>query len=529
MAFRPVAKKLPLTKIRPILLQTTNRMDPVHVPPVILIQIPYIIMNCFRTTLLLAVLFISGIVTPHLTGDDVHERIRELHDRYRIDRDKAGIYFVTLDSGRAIYRQNQTSAFVPASNMKLVTAFVALKRLGPDAVFKTELFVSQNDHGQKHLYVGGGGDPTISRHANDSHTAVFENWADQLKAQGHDSFSGNLYLDHSAYERQITHPTWSEYKHSFWYTAPVDALNYNDNCVLLTVLPQSPGRPARVKVEPEGAPVKIRNKTETVRNKSRSHIKFHRTKDTWTINVSGGIRPKTARKEWITVPYPTTYFGSVLQTVFKGEQIPIQGKTRIKPIPDHLAQTDPVVQRTTPLSRTLDRMLKESQNLFAETILKQVAYQETGKGSWSEASKIVRNTLKNEGISTARCAFIDGSGLSRSNLLTPRCLVSVLRTWIRSPSIDEHISSLPVSDVDGTMEHRLNNPPYQKDVAAKTGTLSGVKALSGIAGRKHLNDNDGRVILFSIIVNQEDLPPGNARVFVDHVARVAHDLVDSSE
>ena len=473
----------------------------------------------------LLLIFIWALGTP-ARSNDIQQRIEDLHERYRIDRSRTGIHFRSLRSGESIYAQNIDTPFVPASNMKLVTAFAALNALGSNYMFHTELYVDRGDQQRKHLYVRGTGDPTISRRSHKRATDIFKAWATTLKNNGHSRFKGHLFLDSSAYEPRSRHSSWSEYQHTYWYTAPVHALNFNDNCVLVRVRPRSPGEKAEVQVEPEAAPVTLRNRTKTVTDKSKAHIEFHRLEDTWTLTVKGGIRPGTARTEWITIPYPPTYFGTVLKSVFEQEGLPISGPIRSRQVPDRIRSGPADISRSTPLNQLLTPMLKESQNLYAETIFKQLSYQHTGKGSWTGGSKRVRTILRKKEIPTDGCIFVDGSGLSRQNRLTPRSITGLLNNWVHSRKLRPYIDELAISGRDGTMEHRLNKSPYRRAVAAKTGTLSGVRALSGVAGFRHLNDPARDVVLFSIIVNEKDLPPGNARVFVDHVARLAGDIAD---
>ncbi len=471
------------------------------------------------------------LVNTPLYSIDVKEKIKQLHDRYRINQQKVGIYFKRLNDGKSLYRQNIDSSFVPASNMKLVTVFTALRELGSDSRFLTELYIGVDAENRKHLYVRGTGDPTISQRSRDSAEDIFKDWAKKLRSKGHRRIPGNLYLDGSAYEMRTKPLSWERYNHTYWYTAPVDALNLNDNCVLVRVVPRTPGQQARVTVQPEGTPLNIQNQTETVADPSKSHIQFERLKNTWTVKVSGGIQPGTARTEWVTVPYPLTYFGSVLKTSFQ-QYIPIQGRVQIGKTPENIRNSSPEISFTTPVTNVLKTMLKESQNLYAETVLKQIAYQKSGKGSWERAVKEVRRCLKSADVPVSGCRFVDGSGLSRENRLTPRAIVVLLNRWLDSPSARDHIAKLPISGIDGTLENRLNKSPYRGRIVAKTGTLSGVKALSGIAGRDHLSDDttsNQPVIIFSILLNQTDLPPGNGRVFIDQVARTALDLIDTGK
>lgn len=90
----------------------------------------------------------------------------------------------------------------------------------------------------------------------------------------------------------------------------------------------------------------------------------------------------------------------------------------------------------------------------------------------------------------------DGSGLSRYNLASPRLFAGLLAHMDRSASRDLWRASLPVAGVDGTLEERMADPPLRDNVSAKTGTLSGVRALSG-----YLTTQGGEPLAFSLLLD----------------------------
>jgi len=484
-------------------------------------------MKLFRTEFLLpsTIVLLQLLLTPPLAGGNLEQRMANLHARFGVRPENAGILMVEYPSGRTLYQQNPDTPYIPASNMKLLTALAALDILGPDHKFQTTLYEDDPDSSDasiRHLYVKGGGDPTLSGRFYRERTTVFRNWARKLRSGGIKSIRGNLVLDDTIYESVQRHSTWNRYQHSFWYTAPVNGLPFNDNCVYVRVLPRSPGQKAKITVDPPGSPIRILNQTRTVSEDPQAGIKFKRLKNTWKIRVRGHIRPKTARREWITVPDATRFFGTVFNHVLEQRGIDVRGRVRRGSVPDHPAPDRLLVHRT-PLKKALRVTLENSQNLFAETLFKQIGHIKHGTGSWPSAVRTIRSWLDRHGPDRSVCRIVDGSGLSRQNRLTPRFLVGLLRRWVTRDELRTYLDRLPVAGVKGTLDDRLTDAPYKGRIAAKTGTLDGVISLSGIAGKQPSPREDRPLLLFSILVNQSDLPSGRARHFVDNSARAALD------
>ncbi len=112
-------------------------------------------------------------------------------------------------------------------------------------------------------------------------------------------------------------------------------------------------------------------------------------------------------------------------------------------------------------------------------------------------SQSVQQALTGLGVDTNGYRMRDGSGLSHNNLATPRTLVSTLRAMYDGRGHEVFLASLPVAGISGTLKHRLQQTTAQGTVRAKTGTLRGVKALSG-----YIDHPEYGTLVFSIITNQ---------------------------
>ncbi|MFM2431673.1 MAG: hypothetical protein RLZZ511_2886 [Cyanobacteriota bacterium] len=136
--------------------------------------------------------------------------------------------------------------------------------------------------------------------------------------------------------------------------------------------------------------------------------------------------------------------------------------------------------------RQLATVNRYSDNEYANAMLKRIG----GVGA-------VQTHLANLGIPPQGYRQVDGSGLSRNNLATPLTLVNLLKAAQGMPGYEQFYQSLPVAGISGTLGSRLGNPLVKGRVHAKTGTLTGVRALSG-----YMEHPIFGTIVFSILANQ---------------------------
>jgi D-alanyl-D-alanine carboxypeptidase/D-alanyl-D-alanine-endopeptidase (penicillin-binding protein 4) len=122
--------------------------------------------------------------------------------------------------------------------------------------------------------------------------------------------------------------------------------------------------------------------------------------------------------------------------------------------------------------------------------------------SYLGGSQSVQQALTSLGVDTNGYRLRDGSGLSRNNLATPRTLVSTLQAMSEAQGNEVFFASLPVAGISGTLRNRLRQTKAQGTVRAKTGTLRGVRALSG-----YIDNSEYGPLVFSIIINQPTNQP----------------------
>jgi D-alanyl-D-alanine carboxypeptidase/D-alanyl-D-alanine-endopeptidase (penicillin-binding protein 4) len=167
-----------------------------------------------------------------------------------------------------------------------------------------------------------------------------------------------------------------------------------------------------------------------------------------------------------------------------------------------------------PLLQDVRVVNKVSQNLHAEILLRLLGRERGTAGTIEGGLEVLRGFLAQAGIPNDQYVFYDGSGLSRQNLVTPHAIVELLRYSSTQPWGAAYKATFPVSGVDGSLSDRLNSPRMQSRIVAKTGSLGGVKALSGYA-----TSDAGQVVVFSIVSNNFNLPAKRVTDAIDQIVQ----------
>lgn len=144
-----------------------------------------------------------------------------------------------------------------------------------------------------------------------------------------------------------------------------------------------------------------------------------------------------------------------------------------------------------------DRFLSEQEErqLLCGNAVEDTGSGETGEGSSSAGVEVVQETLSTLGVET-NFDMVDGSGLTRYNLISARHIADVLEGMTKHAAYQEYLDSLPIAGVDGTLKNRMKGTAAENNARAKTGTLTGVSSLSG-----YVQTKDGQKLVFSIVIN----------------------------
>ncbi|MXV72788.1 D-alanyl-D-alanine carboxypeptidase/D-alanyl-D-alanine-endopeptidase [Candidatus Poribacteria bacterium] len=151
-----------------------------------------------------------------------------------------------------------------------------------------------------------------------------------------------------------------------------------------------------------------------------------------------------------------------------------------------------------PLANIIKLMNKPSDNWIAELLFKTIGAEAMGEpGTWQKGRDAVNEFLEEIMGEPPAHRFVDGSGLSRYNLLNAELLTQLLVYMYQNFELmPEYVASLPIAGVDGTLMNRMQGVYAERILRAKTGTLSGVSALAG-----YTTTADGEVFAFGILIS----------------------------
>jgi serine-type D-Ala-D-Ala carboxypeptidase/endopeptidase (penicillin-binding protein 4) len=487
-----------------------------------------------------------------------------------LNRAHWGIDMVDLDTGKALYSQNSDQLFLPASNNKLFTTAAVLAIAGPDYRFHTtveaEGKVDDNGRLLGDLVIVGRGDPNISGRVlpyaqktqrTAPHTQILEEMADQVAHNGLKIVDGDLIGDDTfyAFERYAEGWAWDDLQ---WIDgAPVSALTFNDNVVFVNVLPgEHPGDKAVITVEPETSYYELDNRIVTSAVGVAKRVGIHRDPGSKKIVLWGSLPLGDAgAKEPMSIEDPAEFVAQLFRTLLERRGITIRGKARARhgegaqffdqPVPQLLNAPSPAVNNppvapaaqlsaqqmpdlnpatsnrvlaehvSTPLLDDIRVINKTSENLHAELALRLAGKLRGSSGSFEGGIAAVKQFLLQAGLKDDEFTFLDGSGLSRRDLVTPAATVQLLIYAARQPWGPAFEESLPLSGVDGSLTDRFQKTPAAGLIHAKTGSLSHVNALSGYG-----QTQPGKRFVFSIFCNNHNLPGSKALAAIDEIVKL---------
>ena len=458
---------------------------------------------------------------------DLPHAIDALMEASLVARASVGIQVVELKTGNALYSRNAERLYLPASNMKLFTAALALERLGPEYRLTTRLVRAQSGD----LILVGGGDPSMSgrtypyqksAQAANSLQAI-EDLADQAVAAGIVRVDGDIVGDDQLYPWAPYPPSWTVDDLTQEDGAPVSALTVNDNAMALSVHPAArSGELAAISFQPAIEYYAVDNRVLTVAGEKEARIRMIRMPGSRQIMVWGSIPlAGAAVSETVAVDDPALFAACALYDALARRGVAIRGR----PVARHRsAAEDPwpvegdiIATRTSPpLVEILQVIEKVSQNLHAELMLREVARVTRGAGTRESGLQELAAWLAGIGIKTEEWRAEDGSGLSRNDQVSPRAVTRLLSHMAASKNGPAWLSLLPVGGEDGTLANRLccaSDAGAARLVRAKTGTLTRAITLSGYAD----NRTRGR-LAFSILVNNFSAPQAEVRAWIDRIA-----------
>ncbi|MEM9191457.1 MAG: D-alanyl-D-alanine carboxypeptidase/D-alanyl-D-alanine-endopeptidase [Myxococcota bacterium] len=437
---------------------------------------------------------------------DIRSRLREVVVAADLG-DRIGIHVVDLRTGREIFSQRKDLALNPASNMKLVTAALALERLGPTFRMRTGLYGRVERGRVDPLVVRGYGDPSLQ------HSDLVQ-LGEALRDRGVRRV-GRVIVDGSYFDDQFLPPAFEQQPNEIAaFRAAISAFAVERSAFVLRVLPGSAvGRPARVRLM---APdyFALDSELETVDGGEPDVIAVQRGDgDQMSLRLRGrvplGILGISYRRR---VENPVSYAGHALRHALTRAEIQV-GALATTGAPSGLPLL--TSRQSPPVAELIFALGKNSDNFTAEMLLKVVGAEVSRPGSSAEGAAAATAYLRELGVPEG-FTIVNGSGLFDGNQIAASHLTRLLQHMYENEGLrPEYLAHLAIAGRDGTLRRRLRDLPAPGIVRAKTGTLNDVIALSGYV----LGPDDDHAYAFSILCNGIRGKQGQARRLADDLVR----------
>lgn len=422
------------------------------------------------------------------------ETIDKTLNKLGINKSAVSVVVKNISTKDTVYSLNGRTPMHPASTLKLVTTAASVDTLGADYSFKTSLYKSTNND----LYFKLSGDPLLSSKNLDKMVKT---------ARDKKITPKNVYVDDSAFDKVEWGEGWQ------WDDAlnplmpKFSVYNLNKNLLKIDALPTTNGMPATVSIKPN-YPITYMNYATTNLTQT-SWLKAEKNPEIAnTINILGNVSKSATI--YIPLNNPKLNFMLRLADIFKDSKIEYFGKfTNAKLPKTNIYLVDEVQHGILPM---LGLIIKNSDNLVAESLFKAAGAEwAEAQGSFENSKKMLDAYFEKLGIDAQDIRIVDGSGVSKNNLMTADFMANFL-VYLSEQDGFENIEMLLPTPSEGTLKNRML---YFKDnLRAKTGTLADTSAIAG-----YITSKRGKTYAFDIMINDAKTSSADKKNIEEQILR----------
>lgn len=418
-----------------------------------------------------------------------------------------GFFAKSLEDGAVVTSHGSERILSAASNTKLFTTAAALLRLGPDFQFETKFASDAPLHEgvlDGDLWIIGEGDPTLSgepgfvraggSYGRGGAYGALSRVAAGLASQGIRRIRGSLVLDDRYFSDAAYHPGWPSRDRGRGHALDVSAL-----CVerhKIEVEARVTGDRVAFEVVPPLAGVHVDHAVTVVEKSAARGIVARLDGD--TIRITGSIAAGDGGRTSFYMLDGPKLFGWAALRAFDDCHIKTDGGARRAGLLERPPVRSLAIMRTGVTLADVVRVTnRESDNLYAEMMLKVLGARFGSGGTFGAGVAVVRESLQKLGVPVSGFQAVDGSGLARESRASAATLVALLDAMARTPLFEIYKNSLAVGgEADGTLRKRFKEPGMKNRVRAKTGSIDGVTAISG-----YVDSERGETFIFSSLAN----------------------------
>jgi len=409
-----------------------------------------------------------------------------------INKSNLGIKIFDLDNNKTIYSYNSKNYFIPASNMKIITTLLSLEYLGEDFQFETKLKTDTiKKNSVNNLYLELSSDPLFS-------SKDLEYMVSKLKKKGVDNIINNIYIYNAKIDNELYGKGWMYDDFRECYSSPIGKYILDKNCLSLKIT--------------EDLNIITDNYVDFIIIPYESDFNIFNF-DIENLNVLYGGKPIKNYRYESAINNPQKYLEKVFLKCLKKYNIDFNGSVFWKT--DNKDSIEIYNHKSLPLKEILKIFNKDSNNLIGEILLKVISNvkRNNKEGNTDDAIKILEEYLENN-FHYKNFKIVDGSGLSRYNILTPDIIIEVLKKIYFSNYKKIVLEAFPIGGIEGTLKNRLKNIDKNFKIIAKSGSMTSVNCLSGYIISENKN------IAFSIMINNSLKSSDELRDFQDNIVNI---------
>jgi D-alanyl-D-alanine carboxypeptidase/D-alanyl-D-alanine-endopeptidase (penicillin-binding protein 4) len=436
-----------------------------------------------------------------------------------------GVVVHSLDRDERLFELNPYTLLVPASTAKIVSALAAADAVGWDYRYETTVRATApivDGVLTGDLVVVGSGDPTPDGRAGDS----LQVWVDALKAAGLTRIEGRVVGDDDSIDEPRPGAAWSWEDLGYTSGAIFGALNATENRMTVSIGPgPREGEPATLSVDDFAQDRLLVNRAITTTATAPFVWPEHRLGEEG-LTIVGFVRPGALPVRLnISTGNPTQWFVTLLRDRLIRSGVTVTGRAAdiddVQPRPDRAASTVIYTHRSQPLAAIAKAMLKDSINLYGEALFRLNAMfpgavplgAAPGAPATNDmALEALRKRLEAWGVPKDGEHLVDGSGLSRRDLIAADTLYTLLKKAHDPAGTSPFVAGLPIAGVDGSLAGRMKRTRAEGNLRAKTGTMSNIRSLAG-----YVTTRDGERLALVILVNNYEGAGADANESIDRM------------
>ena len=472
-----------------------------------------------RVIILLVVAIISF---PTVCGQkqSIGEYVDNMVKEPDMETATVAINIYNATQGNDIYCYNAVKSMVPASVVKLVTTAVGFEKLGNDFRFKTSLGysgeVDKRGVLQGNLYIVGGGDPLLGsyRYKQTVIDTVFALWKNAMASEGIKKINNRVCYDASIFDEKPLHDSWMWGDIGNYYGCGVHGLNIHENMYFAhfdagTHLNR---KATLTSITPKNVAVHNQLDVSTGSQNSGDGVVVYGDPYT-SLRLYIGTVPlgKENFKIRAAMPNPPKSCAEMFAKYLNENKIGVsefvsEGLARTQNITYFFSHYSPAYSDIATYTN------HTSNNIYAESIFKYLGYSKYKLGSFETGAYVVNDYLKEHNLSTKGVKIVDGSGLSRQNMVTASFMCRLLAEVAKQPYYKDYLKTLPQIGKTGTAKNMLKNKNVKKEIYLKTGSMTGIKSYAG-----YVVDNKGDLITFCFMVNNFECSQATISKKLEHI------------